>query len=60
MEAHKDGQVKRFEEQKDGWIHRYRYANDLPLNSEHRDIRVNFLEYWQIDPAGKKEDRHFS
>jgi len=58
MEAYR--QVKRHEEQKDGLVHKYRYANDLPLNSDNRDIRVNFLEYHQIDPTGKKEDKVFS
>lgn len=57
-EAHKE--VHLFEEQRDDLIHKYRYANDLPLNSENRDIRVNFLEYHQIDPSGKKEDKVFS
>ena len=56
----KYNEVYHHEEEKEGLIHKYRYANDLPLNSEHRDIRVNFLEYRQIDPSGKKEDRVFS
>ena len=54
------GQVKRHEEEKEGRIHQYRYANDLPLNSDNRDIRVNFLEYREIDPTGKKDDKVFS
>ena len=56
----KHGEVHNYEEQKDGFIHKYRYANDLPLNSDNRDIRVNFLEYRQIDPSGKEEERVFS
>lgn len=58
MEAYK--QVKRHEEEKDGMIYKYRYANDLPLNSDNRDIRVNFLECHVIDPKGKKEEKIFS
>ena len=57
-EAHNE--VHKYEEQRDGLIHKYRYANDLPLNSDNRDIRVNFLEYHEIDPSGKKETKVFS
>lgn len=56
----KQGLVHNFEFKKDGLIHQFRYANNLPLNSENRDIRVNFLEYRQIDPRGKKPSRLFS
>jgi len=45
---------------KEGIEHHFRYANDLPLNSEHRDIRVNVLDYEQIDPSGKKRAQKFS
>jgi len=58
MEKH--GQVHKYEEEKDGFIHQYRYANDLPLNSDNRDIRVNMLDYKQIDPTGKIADKVFS
>jgi len=44
---------------KDGLLHRFYYKNNLPLNETHGDIRVNFLEYYQIDPTGKKPNRHF-
>jgi hypothetical protein len=27
----------------------YRFVNDLPLNQAHPEIRVNYLEYWEID-----------
>lgn len=58
MEAH--NQIKRREEEIEGMIYKYRYANDLPLNSDNRDIRVNFLECHVIDPTGKKEEKVFS
>lgn len=32
----------------------YRFTNDLPLNHSHADLRVNFLEYWEIDAHGKE------
>lgn len=54
------GDIHHHEIEKNGLLHRFRYANDLPLNSDNRDVRVNFLEYWQEDPTGKKRGRHFS
>ena len=37
--------------------HRFRFVNDLPLNASHVDVRVNFIEYWEI-AADKVQ--HFS
>jgi hypothetical protein len=34
---------------KHGVEHGYRFVNDLPLNKTYPHLRVNFLEYWQID-----------
>jgi len=31
-----------------GLVHRFRFVNDLPLNASHPDLRVNFIEYWEI------------
>ena len=31
-----------------GVEHGYRFVNDLPLNKTYPELRVNFLEYWQI------------
>jgi len=54
-------QVKLVEIQSDdGLLHRFYYKNNMPLNDTHGDIRVNFLDYYQIDPSGKEPDRHFS
>lgn len=30
----------------------YRYANNVPLNYEHTDLRVNFIDYWEDRPDG--------
>ncbi len=27
----------------------YRFVNDVPLNETHPDIRVNYLDYWEVD-----------
>ncbi|MDO8466512.1 MAG: transposase, partial [Gallionella sp.] len=32
---------------------RFRWVNDLPLNQQHPDLHVNFLEYWEERPARK-------
>src|SRR5215470_10627907 len=38
-------------------IHRFRFVNDVPLNASNVDVRVNFLEYWEI---GDTKVQHFS
>lgn len=43
---------------KDNIRHTFRYVNNVPLNDEHYDYRVNMLEYWEERADGKK--RHFS
>lgn len=40
---------------KDKIVHKFRYVNDVPLNDEHFDYRVNVLEYWEEKPNGKKQ-----
>ncbi len=46
--ADQAGQVTHHEIEKDGVIHRFRFINDMPLNATNQDVRVNFVEYWQI------------
>ncbi len=41
-----------------GVTHRFRYLNDAPLNDANFELKVNFLEYWEIPPSGKT--KHFS
>ena len=38
--------------------HKFEYVNDVPLNESNEDVRVNFLEYWELKPNGKKQ--HFT
>src|SRR5881296_3619521 len=38
-------------------IHRFRFVNDVPLNASNADVRVNFIEYWEI---GNGQTQHFS
>ena len=56
-QAHAAGETSEFEIQKEGVTHRFRFLNDAPLNESNTDVRVNFLEYWEI--KGDKS-RHFS
>ena len=56
-QAGAEGRTTEFELVQDGVIHRFRFLNDAPLNESNADVRVNFLEYWEI--KGDKV-RHFS
>lgn len=56
-QADEAGETTRFEIAKDGVIHRFCYLNDVPLNESNTDVRVNFLEYWEVKPG---KTRHFS
>jgi DDE family transposase len=40
-----------------GVVHRFRFVNDLPLNASHPNVRVNFIEYWEM---GQDKVQHFS
>jgi hypothetical protein len=40
-----------------GLVHRFRFLNDVPLNASHAEVRVNFLEYWELGPD---KVQHFS
>lgn len=40
-----------------GVVHRFRFVNDMPLNASNPDVRINFIEYWEI---GDHKVQHFS
>jgi len=40
-----------------GLVHRFRFVNDVPLNASNVDVRVNFIEYWEMS---KDKVQHFS
>jgi hypothetical protein len=40
-----------------GVRHRFRFVNDVPLNASNVDVRVNFIEYWEM---GDDKVQHFS
>jgi hypothetical protein len=50
-QAQIEGRVMEFEIKNGGVIHRFRFLNDAPLNESNQDVRVNFLEYWEIQGA---------
>lgn len=37
-----------------GFLHQFRYLNNIALNKSNPDVQVNFLEYMQTDPKGKE------
>lgn len=56
-QAHSTGKTTEFEYLVDGIKHRFRYLNDAPLNASNPEVRVNFLEYWEIK---KDKTQHFT
>src|SRR5215813_10230133 len=59
QEAEQAGRVTYYErhDRASGVSHRFRFVNDVPLNASHVDVRVNFIEYWEI---GDEKVQHFS
>ncbi len=39
--------------EEDGTMHKFRFVNQAPLNDTHVDLKVNFIEYWEINGKGK-------
>jgi hypothetical protein len=48
--AERAGRVTSYDrdDPKTGLHHRFRFVSDVPLNASHADLRVNFLECWEI------------
>ena len=40
-----------------GIAHQFRFVNDMPLNESRSDVRVHFIEYWEVS---EKKVQHFS
>jgi len=47
-QAQAAGRTTEFEFERDGVSHRFRFLNDVPLNASNAEVRVNFLEYWEV------------
>ena len=56
-QAEREGRTTEFELREGGITHRFRFLNDVPLNESNANVRVNFLEYWEIQDG---KIRHFS
>lgn len=48
--AEQAGRVSQYErhDRAAGMAHRFRFINDMPLNEARPDVRVNFIEYWEV------------
>jgi len=59
-QAERDGRatVWEYAEETSGVRHRFRFLNGVPLNDSNQELLVNFLEYWEIRPDGRRQ--HFS
>ncbi len=57
--AERAGRVTYYErhERATGLVHRFRFVNDVPLNASNPDVRVNFIEYWEMSD---NKVQHFS
>ena len=54
-ELDKTDDVSRYEyTDEDGYRHWFRFTNGVPINKSHPDVLVNYLEYVEISPNGKK------
>jgi hypothetical protein len=53
VDESEDTQYYEFRDEK-GFLHQFRYLNNVALNKSNPDVRVNFLEYMQTDPKGKE------
>lgn len=53
------GELQEFTIEEDGISHIFSYCNDLPLNESNQDLRVNFLEYWEVNHK-KNKTQHFT
>ena len=51
------GKTEEFEAlDEDGILRGYRFINQIPLNKTHKELLVNYLEYWEVDKNGKTKN----
>jgi hypothetical protein len=51
------GETDEFEELgEDGILRGTRFMNQIPLNKTHKELLVNYLEYWEVDKKGKTKN----
>jgi hypothetical protein len=56
--AHQRQQTTEVEIKGSGVTHQFRFINQIGLNQSNPDLRVNFVEYWEVSKNGKIQ--HFS
>jgi len=51
-----ESEQAKYHELKDekGYLHQFKFLNDIPLNKSHPHLKVNILEYRQTNPKGKE------
>ncbi|HPE62087.1 MAG TPA: hypothetical protein PLB10_17275 [Thiolinea sp.] len=55
LDGLKDDETTEFEiSYEEGGLCGYRFRNNVPLNHEHADLKVNFIDYWEESPKGKQ------
>jgi len=47
-QAQQAGQTTEYEVIRKKITHRFRFINQIPLNASNQNVRVNFIEYWEI------------
>src|SRR5712664_3943208 len=57
--AEEEGRVTHYQrlDRAAGITHQFRFVNDMSLNESRSDVRVNFIEYWEVSPD---KVQHFS
>jgi len=57
--AEQEGRVTHYErrDRGAGIVHQFRFINDMPLNAARSDVRVHFIEYWEVS---QDNVQHFS
>jgi hypothetical protein len=57
--AEREGRLTYYErhDRAAGVAHQFRFVNDMPLNESRSDVRVNFIEYWEVS---EDKVQHFS
>ncbi len=53
IESSDSSRYHEFEDKK-GFLHQFRFLNNVQLNKSHPNLRVNFFEYRQTNPDGKE------
>ena len=57
MDCMAKGETEEFEELgEDGVLRGYRFINQISINKTHKNLLINYLEYWEVDKNGKEKN----